>query len=426
MKHLAAALLATTLVAQTPTYPHLVLTRPAGTSPATQVLSVDTTTGAVLPLSGFPSDSLPPLAITIDPYNGDPLLALDLGTVSRLVRLQASSGSFAEFQLTDVPGTVTGLAVQQDHLLATVDGAAGGLYRLPRRGGSAQLVYPQPNATTLYGYGPYGTVALLGWTGRPGTGAPDSGVVLVDSGTGQALLGPHSFPNPTGVTMTGAFDLPTGVPRQLLSFADGTFALFAGLIGPPQPVVTSPVVPAGGAVAMQQVGASGIAPLVLGGGAFPFLYDVDPWTGNVSLRSTALPGTLVDFATGLERGAVSLQYRADCGPVTLTQAVQGVPQPGNTFTIQVQGPANLGAVLTLGLSDSFGGTLPFPLPGGCELDVYPDATALRVTDAFGAASQPIAVPPSPGFLGVVLFAQWLHFGPQSISVSNAIAHRIGL
>ena len=426
MKHLAATLLATTLVAQSPTYPHLVLTRPAGTSPATQVLSLDTTTGAVLPLSGFPSDNLPPLAITIDPYNGDPLLALDLGTVSRLVRLQSNGTGFVEFRLTNVPGTVTGLAVQQDHLLATVDGATGGLYRLPRRGVSAQLVYAQPNTTTLHGYGPYGTVALLGWTGRPGSGAPASVVVLVDSETGQALLGPHHFPNPTGLDLTGAFDLPTGVPRQLLSFADGTFALFAGLIGPPQPVVTLPVIPAGGAVAMHQVAAYSVAPLALGGSAFPFLYEVDPWTGNVSLRSPALPGTPIDFASGLERGAQSLEYRARCGPVSLSKTVQGLPQPGNTLTIGLQGLANDHAVLALGLADFAGGGSPLPLPGGCDLDVVPDAAVLHLTDAFGVASQPIAVPAGPWFLGVVLFAQWLHFDPLAISVSGAFAHRIGL
>ncbi|MCC7062365.1 MAG: hypothetical protein IT456_06135 [Planctomycetes bacterium] len=426
MKGLAAALLATTLVAQAPTYPHLVLTRTAGTSPATQVLSVDTTTGVVLPLSGFPSDSLPPLAITIDPYNGDPLLALDLGTVSRLVRLQANGTGFVEVHLTDVPGTITDLAVQQDRLLAAVDGTAGGLYHIPRRGGSAQLVHAQPNATTLHGYGPYGTVALLGWTGRPGSGAIDSGVVLVDSDTGLALLGPHTFPNPTGMNLTGAFDLPTGVPRQLLSFADGTFALFAGLIGPPQPLVTSPVVPPGGAVAMHQVAAYAVAPLALGGSAFPFLYEVDPWTGNVSLRSPALLGTPIDFATGLELGAQSLEYRTRCGPVSLTQTVQGIPQPGNTLTIGLQGLANDHGVLVLGLSDFAGGGSPLPLPGGCDLDVAPDAVVLRLTDAFGVASQSIAVPAGTGFLGVVLFAQWLHFDPLGISVSGAFAHRIGL
>mgnify|MGYP002784868201 CR=1 FL=1 len=426
MKGLAAALLTTTLLAQTPTYPHLVLVQPGGASPATLILSVDTTSGVVLPLAGFPSDSLPPLAITIDPYNGDPLLALGFGALSRLVRLQANGTGFLEVHLADVPGVVTGLAVQQDRLLATVDGSSGGLYRLPRRGGSAQLVHAQPNATALHGYGPYGTVALLGWTGRPGSGAIDSGVVLVDCDTGQAVLGPHTFPNPAGLTLNGAFDLPTGVPRQLLSFADGTFALFAGLIGPPQPVPTAPAIPPGGAVAMHQVAAYSFAPLVLGGSAFPFLYEVDPWTGNVSLRSPALPGTPIDFAAGLERGAQSLEYRARCGPVLLWHNVQGIPQPGNTLTIGLQGLPNDHGVLVLGLSDFASSGAPLPLPGGCELDVTPDAVVVRLTDALGVASQPIAVPPGTGFLGVSLFAQWLHFAPFAISVSGALVHRIGL
>ena len=428
MPRLAAVLLlAATATAQIPTYPHLVLTRLAGSNPAAQILEVEPTTGAAQPLGRFPSDVMLPLAVTIDPFDGSPIVALvSAGTQSRIVRLERSGAAFLEFHITDVPGAVTGMAVQQNDLLVSVDGSNGGLYRMGRRGGAPTVVLAQSNTTAMHGYGPYGTIALIAWTGRPGTAAIDSGVALVDTTTGAMLLGPHTFANPTGLELTSAFDLPTGVPRQLLSFADGTFALFAGLIGPRQPVVTSPVIPAGGAVAMHQIGAYGFSPLAVGGAPYPYLYDVDPWLGFVTVRSVALPGAPVDFVSGLDRGAQGLQFSERCGTISLFGGWSGLQQPGNSFALTVQGPVNGYAVLAIGLTDFAFGAFPFALPGGCLLEVSPDAVVFHLLGASGAASQSIAVPAGPAFLGVQLFNQWLHLDVAGISVSAAAAHRIGL
>jgi hypothetical protein len=297
---------------------------------------------------------------------------------------------------------------------------------MPRRGGPASIVVAQANVTALQGFGPYGNIVMLAWTGRPGTAAVDSGVAFVDPTTGATLFGPLTFSNPTGLEVTGAFDLPTGVPRQLLSFADGTFALFAGLIGPPQPVVTSPVIPPGGAVAMRQIGGNGQAPMMLGGASYPHLYDVDPWLGFVTPRSVALPGSPVDFASGLEQGPQGLQFGQRCGATALFGSWSGIPQPGNTFTITVLGPPNDHAVLVIGLTDFAFGAFPFALPGGCPLEVSPDAVVLHLLGTSGNSGQSIAVPPGPAFLGVRLFNQWLHLDAAGISVSEGAVLRIGV
>ncbi|MBM4059630.1 MAG: hypothetical protein FJ265_00825 [Planctomycetes bacterium] len=426
MKRLAIAVLGASLGAQVPTYPHLVLTQLPG-SPAAQLVAVDAATGVPTALGRFPSDTLPPRAVAIDPYDGAPIVALDLGpALSRIVRLESAGAGFAEFLVADLPGPVKSLCVQQDDLLAAVDAPGLGLYRVPRRGGVPALAVAQPNLTALHGFGPGDSYALLAWTGRPGSAAPDSGTVLVDVATGTAHLGPNTFPNPGGLLLTGAIDLPTGVPRQLLSFADGTFVTFAGMIGPPVPVTPSQPIPAGGATAMHPLGAYGFTPVVLGGVSFPFLYTLEAWSGSVTLLSAALPGDPVDFATGLERAAVGLRHAPACGAPALRQGWSGLQQPGSTFVITVQGPANDHAVLVVGLTDFAAGMLPYPLPGGCALSVFPGATVLRLLGATGFASQAVAVPPGPGFLGTVLHCQWTHFGAAGVSVSDAVAHRIGL
>ena len=427
MPRLATALLlAATTTAQIPTDPHLVLTRLPGTNPAAQLLEVDPTSGQFTTLGRFPSDTLVPLAVTLDPYDASPIVALaNSATQSRIVRIERFSGSLVEFHVADVPGPVTSLAVKNNDLLAAVDGSNGGLYRMPRRGGAASVIVAQANATALQGFGPYGTIVMLAWTGRPGTATADSGIVFLDWTTGAFLLGPHTFTNPAGLELTGAFDLPTGVPRQIVSFGDGTFALFAGLIGPPQPVPTSPVIPPGGAVAMHQVGGNGQTPLVLGGAPHPHLYDVDPWLGFVTQRSVALPGAPVDFVAGLAQGAQGAPFGQRCGATQLFCGWSGLQQPGSTFTMTVLGPPNDHAVLVIGLSDFLFGAFPYPLPGGCPLEVSPDAVVLHLLGTSGNSGQAIMVPPGPAFLDVRLFSQWLHLDANGISTSEAAAHLIG-
>jgi hypothetical protein len=424
MRFHAILALATVATAQTPTYPHLVLTAHPGGNPVSEVLEVDTVAGTTAPLGRFAADVLAPLAITMDPFDRQLLVAVNLNNnTSRIVRLERTPSGLVQYAMLDVPGSVSAMHVEGERLIVASDGAQG-LWVAPRRGGSAQLTLAQDNLTAMHGYGPSSSAVLISWTGRPGTGTTVSGTAIVDAATGQFFLGPDTFLNPTGLATTGAVDLPTGVPRQLLAFADGSFSLFTPSIGAPQPVNTSITVPSGGAIAMLPGAAPNGFPTVLGGTALPRLYSIDPFSGAVTFLSPLLPGSPIDFCSGGASSAQALQVSNRCGPTTLFQGWSGLQQPGSTFSMTIQGQPNGYAVIAIGLRDT--PTVPVLLPGGCYIDVSPDAVVFHMLDSAGNASQPIAVPPGQGLLGLVLFSQWLHADSTGISVSSAIAHQIGL
>ena len=164
---LLASFATATLHAQT--HPHYVLTELPG-NPATQVLEVDPVSGSWQPIVGLLSDNLPPLAMAQDLIDGALLVALWEPTGNtRIVRLHRFGGVFLEFPMVTVPGLVVDLAVCSDSLLIAVDAASGGVYRAPRCGGPATLVWSQPNLTAMNVLGYDGLV--LAWTGRPGTSA---------------------------------------------------------------------------------------------------------------------------------------------------------------------------------------------------------------------------------------------------------------
>ncbi|MCC7066726.1 MAG: hypothetical protein IT456_28280 [Planctomycetes bacterium] len=429
LRHYALVLLsavstaATMAVAQTPTFPHLVLAAHPSGNPAAEILEVDTAAGMFASLGRFPADVLPPLAITMDPFDRHLLVALNLGTnLSRIVRLERTPTGLIQYAMCDVPGAVSSMHVNGESLVVASDGGQG-VWNAPRRGGNASLALAQDNLTAMHGYGANSAPILIAWTGRPGTGATTSGTAVVDSATGQFYLGPDTFLNPTGLLLTGAVDLPTGVPRQLLAFADGSFSLFTPATGAPQVVNTSIAVPPGGAVAMLPGPLAGF-PTVLGGTALPRLYSIDPFSGAVTFLSPPLPGSPIDFCSGGASGAQGLQFSNRCGPMTLFQGWTGLEQPGSTFAITVQGQPNGYAVITIGLRDT--PALPVGLPGGCHLDVSPDAVVFRLLDALGNGAQPIPVPAGQGLLGLILYSQWLHADSAGISVSGAVAHQIGL
>lgn len=426
MRLLVPLLLAGVGAAQA-TFPHVVLTELPGGTTRAQLVAIDPGSGAATPLAGFASDAQVPLAVTIDPYDGDLLVALAAGSgQSAIVRLDAVGGALAEFPLATLPGPVVDLTVLGGDLLVAVDAPGGGLYRAPRRGGPAALVLAQPNLTAMQAYGPAGSVVTLAWTGRPGTAQPDSGTGLFDVGAGAFVFGPHAFPNPTGRVTTGVVDLPTGVPRQVLAFDDGAFALFAGLLGPGlMPIATTPAIPPGGAVALHAASPYSVAPLGLGGAAHPFLYELDPWSGTVTRRSAALPGAPVDVAPGLERIAISQGYGAPCGAVALAHVWSGLPQLGASVVSTVHGPANALVLLAGGLDDFAAGLLPATLPGGCPLEVAPDVVLALVTGATGFAQHALTIPPVPTLVGATAFLQWAHYDAAGLSTSAAAAHRIG-
>lgn len=422
LRWLCTSWIAAALAAQAPTYPHLVLTRLAAGNPAAAIVAVDTATSTIAPRGRFPADNLPPLAIALDPFNRHVLVALLLqpGT-SRIVRLQPSGLAWIEHPMCDVPGRITDLWVADDDLLIASD--ASGVWRAPRRGGPATLHIPAANLTAMHGNGLNTPPLTLGWTGRPGTANPISGIALVDSRTGAPYLGPFTFTSPANVELTGAIDLPTGVPRQLLSFADGSFWLFAGLIGPPTQLAPSVPIPQGGAVAMAPITTWGM-PLVLGGAAFPHLYEIEFWSGTVTMHSAALPGDPVDFCAGGERAAFGYHITQPCGPQLLRQSWGGQQQPGATLTLQTDalGSTSPFVLLCMGLTDLPG--LPATLPGGCQLHIAADALLLRPVLG-SAATHALPIPNHQAFLGTMLYAQWFDLGALGLSSSDAVVHHIG-
>lgn len=410
---------AANLFAQIPVHPHVVLTRLPGGNPSAALVEVDPGTATAVQLGRFPHDNLPPLAIALDPFNRQVLVAVQLpnGT-SRVLRIERSNAGLVEQTMCDVPGSVVGLWVQDDWLLVGND---QGVLRAPRRGGPAQPAFAVANLSAMHGYGPNGPSLTVAWNGRPASANPLPGIAYVDTYTGQPFLGPHTFSQPANVDLTGAVDLPTGVPRQLLSFSDGSFWLFAGLIGPPTPIPTSVPIPPGGAVALGRISEFGLWPLALGGAAFPYLYEVDFWSGIVTLRSPALPGDPVAFCNGGDRSARMYTFAEGCGLALFQLTHQGLPSPGVTLLFDA---ISLGSspmrLLCLGLRDGPG--LPLSLPGGCALHVSPDAPLLVPR----SGSVALQIPPQAAYLGVNLFAQWLEPTTQGIATSNAVAFHIGL
>ena len=423
---LASAVFACAAAAQA-TFPHVVLTDLGGPGARAQLVAVDAVSGAATALPGFASDALRPLAVALDPYDGDLLVALDAGLgQSRIVRLVDLGSAFAELPIANVPGPVVQLQVAGNRLFAAVDGPGGGVYRMPRRGGAASPALAWPDLTAMQFFIPSADFAVLAWTGRPGTAQPDSGTGVYDFVGGAFTLGPFSFPNPTGRATTGVVDLPTAIPRQVLAFDDGTFALFAGLLGtPPMPIATSLPIPAGGAVAMHAAGGYSIVPFVLGGAPYPFLYSVDAFSGAVTLASAALPGAPIDFAFALDGDAHSLGLAEPCGTAMLGHSWTGAPQLGTTLTSTVVGPANSLVLLAGGLDDFAFGALPATLPGGCALDVAPEVVLAFVTTASGVANHLLPIPATPSLLGTAVFLQWVGYDPAGLSTSAAAVHWIG-
>src|SRR5262245_45034190 len=399
-------------VAQVPPATTVVLTD-AGFGQRSLLVAVSST-GAMTNFGRFPSDALPPLAVALDPIDREILVAVDLGGgTSRLLRLRpnGSTGFAGEIVLADLPGRCEQLSVAGEWLLAVVGGgsASGGVYRLPRRGGAARRTVALPQACALLAFGS-SDVAIVLWSGAtPVPSAP--GLVHVDTATGQVLFGPFAFQNRIGARPTGLIDLPTALSRQLIAFADGTFALFVGGLGDPTAVPMNPQPPPGGAVAFMPDGNSAFAGIAVGGAALPALYRADS-SGNASLIAFPLPGAPVDLAPPLPAFPQVVPFGDACGPqlLQLVLGVSGPPQVGNTsFDVRVGNalPLQL-AFFVAGADDVLGGALPVTVLG-CPLHVSPDAIDFVVTNAGGLGIKTLPIPNVPALANAMLFAQWAQF-----------------
>lgn len=412
-------------VAQIPGGNALVLTVNATPGVASKLLDVDMTTGAIHHLGAFPSDGLPGLAVTIDPVQGDAIVALAAGPATIIVRVSLNGGvAGTETPLGVVPGIVTDIGVAWNgEVYCTTGGPTGAVYELPRTGGQATFVVPAPFATAIGNANMGSGVLMIGLSGPPA-------MVLVDVFTHQTISGPFPFAGQPNPGITGLAFRPFGDEM----FTDDGGRVWHTIL----PVTVLPYqaapLPAGG---LRALGRDAMLRLVgLGGVAHPYLktlQDAPTLVQSWIVRAGPLPGDPVDFALQL-RVPNSFSFGVACAAGALPPALllSGQPQLGSAgFTIGLANgqPATL-AVLVLGMSDQVAlGSAPLPisLPGACQLLVSPDVALLHVTDASGAAQQVWPLPPSPWLSGLVVFAQWIVVPPSFLlSTTYGASLHLGL
>lgn len=396
------------------------------------VVGVDASTGSLSPQPSFPSASAVPEALAVDPYDGDLLLACEGASPgqSRIVRLHRVGAAMLELPIGTLPGPVVDLCVVDDSVCAAVGGAGpqAGVYRLPRRVGAAgpavaTQVLALPNLGALDWTSESLAMVTIAWTGVPGTSNPDSGVASVDLTTGAFVFGPFVFP-PTAQQVTGVVELPTAVPRYVMSHASGQLSIFdLGAAG----WSTLPITPSlpGGAVALRDGHLLQPGAVAVGGASHPYVVTFDTGFTQWANLSPALPGRPVDLVHALRDDARSHPYGAACGPVAVGHSSSGLPWLGSTYVLSGHGPANDALLFACGLDDVALGALPLALPGGCELLVRPDLLLMLPTGANGMASWTFVVPPATTLLGVALHSQWAHLGAAGLSVSSATVSWIG-
>ncbi len=176
-----------------------------------------------------------------------------------------------------------------------------------------------------------------------------------------------------------------------------------------------------------------------------YFIAVDLSSGNVVVPNLTSGGTAAVFTRPSGPGGWTYDptvtrpaYRVHCTAGTVydvpTLGNVGDPEIGTSYgiTLSMAVPSS-GAFILTGFSDAaIGATpLPAPLPGapGCNLLVSADATKLLFTSATGTASDSIAVPNDPSFIGIDLFHQWAVLDPTvntlGIVVSDAGRARLG-
>lgn len=396
-----------------------------GTASMTELVEVDLLTGTVQALGGFAADDLAPLAVALDPINLDIVLALDLGGSTRFLRLSLSGAQVvAERVLGDVLGTASHLTIgARGDVFAAFGGPDGKLIRLPRHGGAPLFQLPMPHVSAMTDFGLATENALVV---QSATGA-DPSVSWVELNELEIIQGPDVVTGPAPSPVTGVFDYPTGVARQLLSRDDGAIALHLPGSGLPSQVLPiDPALPAGGAVAMR--GTLDHRPIVLGGVADPFLKTFDLFAaGTPRWRVLAgpLPGDPVDYAVAPDGFGVVQNFGVSCGApgLLLFGHAGGAPVLGNaSFRLQLLGGvASNPVILALGFDDP----PPVALPSGCELLVSPDHVLLLDTDPFGMAELALPVPNHLSLVDLFVYAQWFQAPGLPFSTSEAASIRIG-
>ena len=420
--------LATTVAAQTPHAQVVVASRDTGPV-QTRLVFGDVQTGAMQSVSGFPSDGLAPLEVAVDPLNRDIVLALDDGATTRVIRLGLSGTTVVtERFLADVPGRAVSLTLgYPGDVFVLTGGPAGALYSVPRNGGAPSVVAPFPRATAMTKLRYLDAVVMI--TQSASTSPPaDPALAIVNVESGPIATYPWPGYNPSPIT--GIIDLPSTLPRQHITHADGTVGQSLGF-GTPTPQQLTPALPSGATMAAGPE-ATNSQFYFLGDDSHPFLIEV-PFPGPqlpYMARVGPLPGVPVDFDFAPRPDGIINFFGRVCGattqPIISVVNQQTTPSPNFGFGVFSATPG-IAALFVLGGNEqqTFGVPLPITLASGCQLLVSLDVGIGHTIDAQGAAFQPVPIPNLPSLIGQSIYAQWVLATPVGFAVTQGAAVQIG-
>lgn len=406
--------LAIPLLAQ-PSDDRVVVLTGVGSPPTASLIEIDVSTGTTQPLGGFASAVYPPLALTWDPINGGLIVAVQLPTVSRVVRLTfQGTAVLTERLLATFPSPVTDLAIAiGGDVIVSTDGPTGGLWRVARNGGVPVQIVSLPFVTALDV--PYSSQAMVVQSLPTG----DPVLSFVPLGGGAPM--PYTVPGLAGLRITGVVDFPTGAIRQGLSDDQGGLHRYEFLsqvtpwIMPPLPV---------GATRELVWGPTGDA-LTVGGSASPYIRGMPVFGTTATTLAGPLAGDPVDLTVTGPGGPRYARFGAPCAGASTTWT--NFPAVGANVVIGLQGAQGATpSVLAIGLSDQswLGVSLPFITPGGCPLYVSVDTELWTTTDAAGSAQVSISIPNLPAVAGTVVFGQWGQLTTTGWQTSDALAAHI--
>lgn len=380
--------------------------------------------GAVTPLPGFPSDGFVPLALTIDPATREPIVAVQVGASSRIVRVFVQGQQvLGERVLATVPGIVVGMNVPSTgDVYAAVDGPSGGVYRIDRQCCNTATFWSAPGIRAISE-----PVILPGkfWCARDLLPAAPELDAMLDTQPG-APVNLTTLPMVPPARLTGVHEFLQGTRKQMVADVLGQVHTFAAPAGPLVPVSLQPAPLPGATRRLKGVGSQRV--YLLGGAADPTLRVFPLNSALVTLPVTVVAGpfadTPVDFALTAAAGPRVVRFGAACAlPGSGSSVAIGLPALGNAaFTLQLQEglPAAL-AMCALGFSDRTAFGLPLPLPlGACSLLVGVDALQVAITDANGVAAVPLPIPANPALAGQIVFTQWGQ-DPANLLLADALA-----
>jgi hypothetical protein len=399
---------------------------------ASTVLLVDSSNGSWTALAPFLSDHLTPRAVACDPLTGGIVLGLDEGGATRVVALP-TSGTAGERRLGQLPGPCGDLQVMRDgEIIATIGGAAGGLWIVPRDGSMPALLLSVPYASRLArvtpGTSPFEELAMIGSSSSQGTSTTPARVNFVDFLT--SALQPRDLPPGFSSELVGITWVFSTYfrSRLLFVFADGTFVDYSEpYSGPPLITPLQVGMPPGGVVALEHYEV--YVATLLGGAVFPYLYTFNPYVAGYQPIPFAgpFPGAPVDFSRRVVGPALYSLGRTCTGHAN---GVNGQPLLGTAnFGIGCFSCIPNTATLLVGGTTFFTAqSVPFVVPASllpCGYFVQPDSVSLDATNAQGIAVQARPIPNLPELSGLMFYWQWLQVTPSGLLSSRLIVTHLG-